>query len=185
MVPPAEISDEELHRRAAAGSEAAFTALYRRHHGRVYRFAFRMSGCREVAEEATQEVFLLLIREPGRFKAELGALGAFLLGVARRLVLRHLERGARQVAFDGELAQEASDELVRRSEIETVRRAIAGLPARYREVVVLCELEEVAYEEAARVLECPVGTVRSRLNRARALLKARLAGTRAGARCVA
>jgi RNA polymerase sigma-70 factor (ECF subfamily) len=112
-------------------------------------------------------------------------LGAFLLGVARHFVLRHLERGARQVAFDDEPAQEASDELIRRSEIETVRRAIAALPARYREVVVLCELEEIAYEEAARVLGCPVGTVRSRLNRARALLKARLAGVRAGAGCAA
>ena len=183
------MSDEELYRRSVAGDEDAFTALYRKHQGAVYRFALRMSGAEAVAEEVTQEVFLLLIRDPDRFRAELGALPAFLIGVARRFVLRRFERDGRQVALEDEPeAQETagpSQDFERRNQIEVVRRAVSGLPVRYREVVVLCELGETSYEDAARALGCPVGTVRSRLNRARALLKAKLEGGRQRTRCVA
>jgi len=187
MTASADFSDGELLRKAAAGSEAAYTALYRRHQAVVFRFALRMSGSPAAAEEVTQEVFLLLIREPGRFREELGTLRAFLLGVARHFVLRHLDRQGRQVALEDEPgAQNASgapDDLDRREQIEIVRRAISGLPSRYREVVALCELEELSYEDAARVLDCPVGTVRSRLSRARALLKAKLEAACGKARC--
>jgi RNA polymerase sigma-70 factor (ECF subfamily) len=183
------LSDEDLYLRAMSGDEAAFAAVYGRHQGPVYRFALRMSGSEAAAEEVTQEVFLTLIREPRVYRPERGALGAFLLGIARNLVLRHLGRNLRLVALEEQEHAEQSDgpagEFERRSEIETVRRAVAGLPARYREVVVLCELGEAGYEDAARVIGCPVGTVRSRLNRARALLKAKLSAARERARCVA
>ena len=185
----ADLSDEDLARRALDGDEAAFTALYRQHQGSVYRFALRMSGAEAVAEEVTQEVFLLLIREPGRFRPEMGALGAFLHGVARNLVLRHLERSRRlETLEDRARTDEAAgpeSEFDRRNEIEAVRCAVSGLPVRYREVIVLCELGEASYDDAAQALGCPVGTVRSRLNRARALLKAKLAAGRERARCVA
>jgi RNA polymerase sigma-70 factor (ECF subfamily) len=182
-----DLSDAELFQKAAAGSEAAFTALYRRHQGAIYRFALRMSGSAATAEDVTQEVFLLLIRNPGRFRPDLGTLPAYLLGVARHLVLRRLDRKARQVALEDEPraleAAGAAGDLERRHQIETVRRAVSGLPARYREVVALCELEELSYEDAARALDCPVGTVRSRLNRARALLKAKLKAANARTGC--
>lgn len=182
-----DLSDAELFRRATAGSEAAFTALYRRHQGAVYRFALRMSGSADTAEEVTQEAFLLLIRDPGRFRPDLGTLPAFLLGVARHLVLRCRDRQAKRVALENEPREMetagASEDLERRHQIETVRRAVSGLPVRYREVVALCELEELSYEDAARALDCPVGTVRSRLNRARALLKAKLMAEHARTRC--
>jgi RNA polymerase sigma-70 factor (ECF subfamily) len=185
----AELSEADLYQRAMGGEEAAFAAMYRRHQGPLYRFALRMSGSEAVAEEVTQEVFLALLREPGRFRPERGGLGAFLLGVARHLVLRRLERRPRLVALEEQEPAERTEgpagEFERRSEIEAVRRAVAGLPVRYREVVVLCELGEAGYEEAARAIGCPVGTVRSRLNRARALLRAKLAAARGRARCVA
>lgn len=167
--------------------EAAFEAVYRQHQGPVYRFALRMSGSEAVAEEVTQEVFLTLIREPDRFQPERGALGAFLLGIARNLVLRHLGRQARLVALDEDRRHpdELERDMERSNHVEVVRRAVAGLPVRYREVVVMCELGEASYEEAARAIGCPVGTVRSRLNRARGLLKAKLAAAAEGARCVA
>src|SRR4051812_30924774 len=85
-------SDEELLRRSANGDEDAFTTLYRRRQPSVFRFALTMSGRKDLAEEVTQDVFLLLIREPQRFDADRGALAAFLMGIARNFVLRHIER---------------------------------------------------------------------------------------------
>ncbi|MBI4876916.1 MAG: RNA polymerase sigma factor [Acidobacteria bacterium] len=189
MSPSAEWSDIEVYRRSQAGNESAFAALYRRFQGPVFRFALRMSGSESVAEEVTQEVFLFLLREPGRYRPEAGALGAFLIGVARNHLRRHLERRRRTVGLEEDVpAGDAGGpgvEFERRNEVEVVRRAISALPAGYREVVVLCELGETSYEEAAAALGCPIGTVRSRLNRARALLRARLARARERARCLA
>src|SRR5688572_29213079 len=92
-------SDESLLRRAARGDEEAFAELYRRRQAGLYRFALHMSGREEVAEEVTQEVFLTLIRDPGRFDEEKASVGGFLFGVARNYVLRHLERIRRNVTI--------------------------------------------------------------------------------------
>ena len=182
-----DLSDGELLRRSAAGEEAAFTALYRRFHGSIYRFAHHMSGCRSTAEEVTQEVFLALIRQGGDVDTE-RPLVAWLLGVARNHVLkrRHGDSRYQSLASDAAIEPVAEpdqlEELTRHESIDKLRRAVLALPPRYREVVVLCELEEMSYEEAARVLGCATGTVRSRLHRARALLTGRL---RIKARCTA
>lgn len=188
MTPSLEWSDAELYRRFEAGSEAALAALYRRFQGHVFRYALRMSGSEFAAEEVTQEVFLFLLREPGRYRPEAGPVGAYLIGVARNYLLRRLSRAGRTVELEESAPSRdggPAAQFERRNEVEAVRRAVFALPVRYREVVVLCELDEASYEEAAAALGCPVGTVRSRLNRARALLRARLAGGREPARCLA
>jgi len=176
-----ELSDEELHRAALAGSGEAMAALYRRHGGLVYRFTLQMSRDAGVAEEITQEVFLALLTQIGRFDAGRGALSTWLCGIARRQLWKHLERndGPAGVDLDDESSVELqcpSDgpaELLLRSEaVAAVRAGIDELPPVLREVVILCAFEEMSYEQAAHVLEVPVGTVRSRLHRA----KARLAG---------
>jgi len=179
-------SDEELFRLSARGDEAAFTALYRRRHPSVYRFALHMSGRPDLAEEVTQDVFLALIREPSCYDAGKGALGSFLIGVARNCVLRHIERDRRHVyvedtaAYDAEAdGCDALADLSREEAIETVRHAVLTLPAAYREAVVLCDLEEMPYAGAAEVIGVPVGTVRSRLNRGRGLLLEKLRGLKA------
>jgi RNA polymerase sigma-70 factor (ECF subfamily) len=178
-----EISDSDLLSRAAGGDEGAFTALYRRRQAGVYRFALQMSGRRSVAEEVTQEVFLALIREAGRFDPQRGSVASYLYGIARNHVLRFLERDRNYVAMEDEPERESGQwtsaedtlgDLTRGETIETVRRAVLSLPAVFREVVVLCDLHEMSYAEAAAAVGCAVGTVRSRLHRARGMLLERL-----------
>jgi RNA polymerase sigma-70 factor (ECF subfamily) len=176
-----ELSDDELHRAALKGSGEAMAKLYRRHGGLVYRFTLQMSRNEAVAEEITQEVFLALLTQIDRFDAARGTLSTWLCAIARRHLWKHLERSgtAGQVDVDEESATEvicASDGpaelLLRREAVDAVHAGLEQLPLVLREALVLCALEEMSYEEAARVLAVPVGTVRSRLHRA----KARLAG---------
>ena len=176
---------DALLKRAIRGDEQAFHALYQKHQGALYRYALRMTGSPWAAEEVVQEVFLVLIREPQKYRAERGELGAFLFGVARNRVMKQLERTPREksldlVNADGSPLREPEDPLTpmmiaeKRERIEHVRAAVLGLPAEFREAVVLCELEEMSYEEAANACGCPIGTIRSRLHRGRALLLAKL-----------
>jgi RNA polymerase sigma-70 factor, ECF subfamily len=177
---------DALLKRAARGDEQAFLALYQKHQSALYRYALRMTGSPWAAEEVVQEVFLVLIREPQKYQAERGELGAFLFGVARNRVMKQLEKIPREMSLDvmnadGSVWREPEDPLTpmmiaeKRERIEQVREAVLDLPAEFREAVVLCELEELSYEEAANVCGCPIGTIRSRLHRGRALLLAKLA----------
>jgi RNA polymerase sigma-70 factor (ECF subfamily) len=179
MRPPQE-TDEELLLQMRSGDEQAFLNLYRRRQGAIFRFALHMSGSAALAEDITQEVFLALIRDDCGYDPERGTLSGYLFGIARKLVLRAVERGRADVALEAESEDFGSMEmmvdddplrdLTHRERIDALRRAVRALPRRYREVVVLCDLEEVDYADAAVILGCPIGTVRSRLHRARALL---------------
>jgi RNA polymerase sigma-70 factor, ECF subfamily len=180
MTTPSPESDDDLLMRMRNGEEEAFVSLYRRRQGAIYRFAMHMSGSAHTAEDVTQEVFLALIRDDCGFDPERGSLSAYLFGIARKLVLRQLERGRADLPLDvsGEESTRpplaATDnpfiDLTRKETLELLRKAVLALPRRYREVVVLCDLEELDYADAAVALGCPIGTVRSRLHRARALL---------------
>lgn len=180
-----DLSDSDLLRSMLAGDEEALTLLYHRRQGGVYRFALQMSGSKSIAEDVTQEVFLFLMREGHVFDPARGSLSAFLFGVARNYVLRRL-RVEHLLAPLGDESDEDTpllqttadlcplEDLTRAETIESVRKAVLSLPAKYREVVVLCELQDVSYGETAEILGCAIGTVRSRLHRARALLLAKL-----------
>src|SRR6266568_5265420 len=95
-----ELSDSELLQSMLAGDEKALTALYRRRQGSVYRFALQMCGSQAIAEDVTQEVFMVLMRDGGNFDPARGSLNSFLLGVARNHVLRRLERDRFYVPMD-------------------------------------------------------------------------------------
>jgi len=187
-----EATPEVLLRRAAAGDEDAFRALYRQLSGAIYRFALHMGGNEGVAEEVTQEAFLVLVRDPGRYDPSRATLKAFLYGVARNHTLRAMEKESRfqpfideQADSAGELQEraipdpgaDADQDLLRREQIGRVRRAVLALPPVYREAVVLCDLQEMSYEEAAHTLGCAPGTLRSRLHRGREMLATRLRAT--------
>lgn len=170
-------NDEKLLAEALRGHEGSFTRLFHSHQSAIYRFALHMSGDTAVAEDVTQEVFLALIENGERYNPARGTLLSFLYGIARNLVLRRIEKkrpeeleAADRFSTDEDLL----DDLTRRETIDQVRRAVLSLPPIYREAVVLCDLESASYEEAAVALECPVGTVRSRLSRGRAILGQKL-----------
>jgi RNA polymerase sigma-70 factor, ECF subfamily len=151
-----------------------FTALYRTHEGAVFRFALSMSGDRAAAAEVTQDVFVWLLHHPDSFDPARGELSSFLLGVARKFLQRRGRNDRRLVPLkEGAHAvmEPPEDE---QAGVEALRAAIAALPLRYREVVVLCDLEGLTYEEAAVAAGCAVGTVRSRLHRARQFLGRKL-----------
>jgi RNA polymerase sigma-70 factor (ECF subfamily) len=180
--------DGDLLRRLAAGDERAFTALYRSYQGAVYRFALQMSGSPQIAEDVTQEVFLLLMRKAAEFDASRGRLSSWLYGMARNQVFRQLAARGDWLGLDDDEDSDLAPELVasfdpveslaNHQRAEALRQAILSLPPRYREVVVLCELHEMSYAEAAAVTGCAVGTIRSRLHRSRALLHLKLSARR-------
>jgi RNA polymerase sigma-70 factor (ECF subfamily) len=172
-------SDHELLQRMRSGDEAAFIDLYRRRQGSLYRFALQMSGSETVAEDVVQEVFLALIREASGYDPSRGPVAAFLYGMARKQVLRALRRNRGEaIECDPAAADDPLEELARRELIGSVRSAVLALPLHYREAVVLCDLHEMEYADAAAALGCSIGTVRSRVHRGRALLAARLRAPR-------
>jgi RNA polymerase sigma-70 factor (ECF subfamily) len=183
-------SDDDLLRLISAGNEPAFLAFYRRHQGTVYRFALHMSGQTDIAEEVTQDVFMVVMRSAKQYDAGRASITAYLCGVARNFVLRCLERERPYLTVlddpENEHAEQLSmernalDELTRHERIESLRKAVLALPPAYREVVVLCDLHELDYADAAGALDCAIGTIRSRLHRARALLLEKM---RADERC--
>lgn len=180
-------SDAELHRAALAGSTEAMAALYRRHGGLIYRFTLRMSRDTTIAEEITQEVFLALLSSLERFDPERSALSTWLCGIARRQLWKHYEKAGRQGSMDEDEPDEpVADEdgpidlLLRNEAIAAVQNALDTLPPELREAIVLVALEEMSYEEAAQVMAVPVGTVRSRLHRAKLRMAQALRGETAG-----
>jgi RNA polymerase sigma-70 factor (ECF subfamily) len=173
-----EPSDPELVERARGGEREAFGFLYRRHQACVYRFARAMTGSSAVAEDIVQEVFLALMRDLERYDATRAGLRTYLFGIARNLVRYKARSVRRLISLDQvEEASEFEDPAAALStsqESRRLRECLAGLPARYREVIILCDLQELDYAATAAVLSVPIGTVRSRLHRGRQLLLERL-----------
>ena len=169
-----------------AGLEDEVVGLFEQFRGRLLRYLMSLGLSAHDGEEIVQEVFMTVIREPKKFDPSRGTLGGFLYGIARNRVMKHLERTPRDLPLveqsdDGFVPDTlASKDLTPvewaelRERREQVRAAVLELPAEFREAIVLCELEEMSYEQAANALDCPIGTIRSRLHRGRALLLAKL-----------
>lgn len=168
----------------AQGDEAAFGALYSRYRKRIFRFAWHMSESNAMAEEITQEVFMHLIQNPRRYDSARGPLPAYMYGVTRNLVRNALRQSPPELSITEEMLEVQEEDFADRFDILAaltrtellawLRKSILVLPEQYREVLVLCDLEQMGHREAAELLECSMGTVASRLHRARTLLRIRL-----------
>jgi RNA polymerase sigma-70 factor (ECF subfamily) len=174
-------SDESLMAGVRSGRGDALTLLFRRRQGDVYRFALHMSGSPAVADDVTQDVFLIVIGEAGRYEPGRSTVAAWLCGIARNCVRHRLarDRGQYQQELGSGIGEpsvhpDPVEDLSRAEEAADVRRAVLALPVKYREAVVMCDLHELSYAEAADALGCAIGTVRSRLHRARTLLAGRM-----------
>jgi RNA polymerase sigma-70 factor, ECF subfamily len=163
---------------ARSGDEAAFTALYRRHRAAVYRFAWLISGSESHAADVTQDVFLALLDGKSGYDPARGSLAAYLCGIARFRAYRLTDRRAPSVDIDAlpeaqheHDAPELPFERVQRNRaLQSLYDAIRRLPAPFRDVLMLVELQQMSYVEAATIAGIEVGTVRSRLSRAKAKL---------------
>jgi RNA polymerase sigma-70 factor (ECF subfamily) len=170
---PEDPSDAELLERFGAGAEEAFIELYRRRRHDVFRFAYAIARSVSVAQDVTQDVFLNVLEHAARYDANKGTVRAWLFGCARHIAadrMRSDGRLARGTAHEEGVACKGEDEVFGDQQVRRLHAEIMQLPCEYRETLVLCELVELSYAETAAVLACPIGTVRSRLHRARALL---------------
>ena len=167
--------DDALLRRVANGDLDALALIYERHGDLIYRFAMRMSGDRMIAEEVTQDVFFAMIREAHRYDSGRGQVSSWLCGIARNLTwtrARLSQRWQSIESLEGEPYTEVIDDdpagaFDRSEAVAIVREGLDRLAPHLKEVIILCEFEDLSYEQTAAILAIPVGTVRSRLHRAK------------------
>jgi RNA polymerase sigma-70 factor, ECF subfamily len=159
-------------------TDAEFQAAFEQHKDVVYRFVWRMSGSPAAAEDITQDVFVGLLRHPDRFDPDRGTLRAFLLGIARNLALKHWRTEHRFEPLDEEAMAAEVIDFDRGDVGEMVGQAVRALGPLQREVVILAEYEGLTLAEIARAVDADVGTVKSRLHRARENLRRILAPLR-------
>ena len=185
----AELSDEDVMERCAMGSEAAFRALVQRYRSRIMNLVCRFINDRDRAEEISQEVFLRVFRNRERYRKS-GKFSTWIFTIAVNLTkneirsrVRHRGTFSLDAMEEDSSGQGASfpdsnplpDEDLNAHQIgEKVAEALRKIPPRYREAVVLRDVEGLSYEEVGQILRIPGGTVRSRINRARLMLKERL-----------
>jgi RNA polymerase sigma-70 factor, ECF subfamily len=179
---PEDPSDQALLARARDGEERAFVLLYDRHRDPVFRFAYRMLGSVEAAEDIAHDCFLGLLTQGLRFDPARASLRTYICGAARHLSFKRLRAEGREKP--GDLAPEVSiDPSALRDLLESevareVRTAVSALPPLQREVVILVEYEGLSLAEVAEIVEAELGTVKARLHRARQSLRHRLASFR-------
>jgi RNA polymerase sigma-70 factor, ECF subfamily len=171
---PDRITDELLLQQASEGDQAAFLELYERHRLPVFRFAYRLLGSVETAEDVTHDCFLSLIRKPRNFDPGRASLRTYLFAATRNLAMKYFRSTGREGSLE-ELTEEprfsSKQEPLRRvldQELATqVREAVMSLPALQREALVLFEYEDLSLSEIADITQSEVGTVKARLYRAR------------------
>lgn len=176
------MTDERLLERASRGDEAAFLTLYEDYRDVVFRFAYRLLGSTELAEDVAHDCFLSLLRHPARFDPSRASLKTYLLAAVRNLAMKHF-RGVRGEDTLEDLADEPRvperrgplNQLLDAELSQEVRRAIESLPPLQREALILFEYEELTLSEIAVVVAADIGTVKARLHRARQRLKRQLA----------
>jgi RNA polymerase sigma-70 factor, ECF subfamily len=182
---PETLPDETLLQRAKDGEELAFRLLYERHRDAVFRFACRMLGSVDAAEDVAQACFVALLSRPTGFDPARASLRTYLCAAARNLSLKRLRDESREAGEDeapeGLVEIEPLQLLLGKELADQVQAAVTALPALQRELVILVEYEGCALAEAATIVGAAIGTVKSRLHRARESLRRQLAPLRRSA----
>jgi len=142
----------------------------------LFRFAYRMTGSAAAAEDIVQDCFVTLWQKPDAYDPERGAARAFLLGIARNLVLKRWRGEARYADEEAEAPSCDPIDLVGMERSEAVAAAVQALPPLQRETLVLAEYEEMPLDQIARVTGADLAAVKSRLHRARQNLRRMLEG---------
>ena len=179
---PSTRTDAELLGATAGGDEEAFLEIYRRHQGRVYRFAFRMTGSPEAARDVTHSCFASLLEAPHRYQRDRADLGTYLCAAARNQSLRHARRTWREPVMrrsvDLQPARGPSplELLLADERSRIVRDALLALAPLHREVLILAEYEDLDLTAIAEIVGAKVGAVKVRLHRARQKLRRALEG---------
>lgn len=182
-----EPQDDILVERAKAGDRLAFDELYSKYKRPILNFVFRLIGNRDTAEEITQEVFIKVYMNIITFDPKKGKVSSWIYTIAANLAKNELRdrKYGRQISLDEAIFDEEAkvelkdllksdvkgpDELLQKEELrDKIQRTIESIPFKYRHVLILCDIQGLSYEEAARALNCSIGTVASRLSRARAI----------------
>lgn len=178
-----ETQDARLWARACAGDHSAFGDLFVRHANRIHNYCFRRTGSWSLAQDATSQTFM----EAWRKRSSIAVTDSLLpwLFVAANNVCRNAERASRRAAnllaktpvpeHVGDHADEVAARVDSERQMQRVLAALRTLKPADQDVVAMCDWEGLSYDEAAAALGVPIGTVRSRLSRARARLKVLLA----------
>jgi RNA polymerase sigma-70 factor (ECF subfamily) len=172
--------EQALVGRACAGDGRAFRSVFDQHQAAVFRFAYRMTGAVEAAEDITQECFLRLISR-ARFNFTRGSLRQYLYGIARNLARQRWQGLGRELSYDDDADGDAASFAASLPDVSAaeisrvVQAALDLLSPLQREAIVLFELEDLSLEEVAAVVGADAGTVKSRLYRARESLRRILA----------
>jgi len=171
---PERTTDEVLLQKSGEGDQAAFRELYNRYREPIFRFAYRLLGSIEIAEDVTHDCFLSLIRKPENFRPERASLKTYLYAAARNLALKHFRDQGRETSMDevtvepqesprrGPLRRLLDEELATQ-----VREAVFSLPPLQREALILFEYEDLSLSEVAEIAGTDVGAIKARLYRAR------------------
>jgi RNA polymerase sigma-70 factor, ECF subfamily len=171
---PERTTDELLLQKSVEGDQAAFLELYDRYRHPIFRFAYRLLGSVEIAEDVTHDCFLSLIRKPENFRPERASLKTYLYAAARNLALKHFRNQGRETGMD-EVAEEPQESprrgplrrLLDEELAARVRDAVLSLPPMQREALVLFEYEGLSLSEVAEIAGTDVGAIKARLYRAR------------------
>lgn len=156
-------------------TDSDFRDSFHRHKDVVYRFAYRMTGSGATAEDVVQDCFTALWKKPDGYDSGRGAMRAYLLGMARNLVLK---RWRQERHYGGEETEPSTclpPDMVTMERSEAVAAAVQALPPLQREALVLAEYEDLPLDEIARLTNADLGAVKSRLHRARQNLRRMLA----------
>jgi len=171
---PERTTDELLLQKAGEGEQAAFLELYDRYREPIFRFAYRLLGSVEIAEDVTHDCFLSLIRKPENYRPERASLKTYLYAAARNLSMKHFRNQARETGLDE--VNEEPKESPRRGPLRRlldeelaaqVRDAVSSLPPLQREALILFEYEGLSLNEVAEIAGTDVGAIKARLYRAR------------------